>query len=192
MSHPPRAVSERQLEQLYGDYNRLIFALFTNAGFSVDEARDLVQETFLAAHRSWAQFEGRSSHKTWLIGIAKRIGSGTYRDRSRLKRKAKLVPLDEAWTDDTEGTPARHGDPSSDRPQQRLLRDERNRLLWNALEELPTQMRRMVILRLAQSLKYKEIAETLQVSVGTVRSQLFEARGKLRERLAEHFSNVSF
>lgn len=193
MTHPPGTIDERQLEQLYREYNRLVYSLFVAAGFSAEEARDLVQETFLAAHRGRDQFRGHASPKTWLLSIAKNIGAGTHRDRSRLKRRGQLVPL-EASDDTASDSVVDHLadlDPRG-QPQQRLLADEQSRLLWNALDELPTKMRRMVILRLGNSLKYQEIADVLQVSINTVRSQLFEARGKLRDRLAEHFENISF
>ena len=51
-------------------------------------------------------------------------------------------------------------------------------------------MRRCVVLRLHQDLKYREIAEAMQVSINTVRSQLFEAKTRLRHRLADHFSDL--
>ena len=192
----PQPSAEQQSEQLfkglYDRYNRPIYTFFANRGLSREESRDLTQETFLAAFRGWRRFRGESSPETWIFSIAMNIWRSSLRDRRRIKRRAQEISLEGM----REG-PVSEGllgllpnANEEDRPLQRFLADERVRLLHNALDDLPDRMRQCVVLRLGQDLKYHEIAQVMQVSINTVRTQLFVARKKLKDQLADHFEDV--
>lgn len=71
-------------------------------------------------------------------------------------------------------------------PLHDMLEEERSRLLRNALEELPPQMRRCVQLRV-QDLRYREIAEILKVSIDTVKAHLYQARQLLKAKLGDYY-----
>jgi RNA polymerase sigma factor (sigma-70 family) len=193
-AEPPVAepMDEDKFQRLYELYNRQIYIFFANRGFCREESRDLLQETFLAAYNSRAGFRGEGPPRAWLFGIATNVWRMRVRSQSRLKRDVRVVSLE---------TPA-HGQDSDQPlvteladtaqescPLAKYLADEQNRLLYEALQELPERMRLGVVL-LLRGYKYREIAEILKVSTNTIRSQLFDAREKLRKRLAGHFSEL--
>ena len=68
-----------------------------------------------------------------------------------------------------------------------MLTGERSRLLREALEELPPQMKKAVLLRVTGDMKYREIAEEMEVSIETVKAHLYQARQHLRDRLSDYF-----
>ena len=75
------------------------------------------------------------------------------------------------------------------KPLDRLIAEERLQQLREALLDLPPQMRQCVLLRLDQELKYREIAEVMNIAVNTVKSQLAQAKDRLRTRLEESFTD---
>ena len=179
--------------ELYEQYNRPLYNFFANRGFCREESRDLVQETFLAAYDCRASFRGDSPPGAWLFGIAANVWRTSIRDRKRLKRDARVVSLDGPVPGKDSDRPRAAGlaDAAQEsRPLEKYLADERTRLLYDALEELPEKMRLCVVLQL-RGYKYREIADVLKVSLNTVRSQLFDGREKLQKRLAGHFSDLS-
>ena len=185
-------ISGESFQQLYESYQLQIYSFFANRGFSREECRDLTQETFLAAFGSRGRFRGRSSLETWIFAIATNIWRSTLRSRKRIKRSAQVVSLEAMGDDDTTSAATLAEEISTESESlEKLLADERIRLLYDALGELPEQMRHCAILRLRQGLKYQEIAEVLKISINTVRSQLFHAREKLRQRLADHFTDLA-
>lgn len=174
----------RSFRELYDQFNRPIYNFFANRRFRPEECRDLVQETFFRAFRASNGFRGEAKPSTWLMSIAKNVWLEEERSRSRLKRSAEEVSLETMrgeW-----GFDAASDEP--DRQLRQFLEQEQVKLLQEALEELPNQMRSCIRLRICQELRYREIAEVMQTSIGTVKSQLAEARLRLRARLAAHFS----
>ena len=142
-----------------------------------DDALDLLQETFLRAFERLESFQGDSSFYTWVYRIAVNLALS---DRRRRKRKGcrllegeRVGPIDPP--DDPEQT-----DPSL--PLERSERDDR---IQAALDELAPDHRAVVVLKDLDGLRYEEIAETLGVPIGTVRSRLHRARCELRERLKD-------
>lgn len=182
-------ISEAELSTLYERYNRPVYAFFLKLGFTREESRDLMQDTFLEVSRSAAGFRGSSNVSTWIFGIAKHVWMQRLRDRSRLKRKAEELPLDEAARG---GALDAHGAASGleGEPLEGLLDDEKARLLREAVAELPDKMRHCVNLFFVRELKTPEIAAVMGIAESTVRSQLTQARQKLREKLREHFPDL--
>ncbi len=142
-----------------------------------------MQETFLRAFRSADSFRGDAQAVTWLWAIAKNVWLEAERKRSRLKRSAKEVSLD-----DPERRPMNLPEDHRSNPLGEYLAEERSQLLREALQDLPPQMRTCVQLRIFQELRYREIAEVMQTSIGTVKSQLSDARERIRSRLSTHVS----
>lgn len=178
-------------EQLFARYSRAIYSFFINRGFSAEESRDLTQETFFSVYRGMRGFRNDASIQTWLFKIAGNVWRNALRNRSAIKRSATefsldQVPAAENLVDSTSLSPL-----APDRRRsslQDLLDDESRQLLRNAIEGLPPQMRRCLQLRVNQELKYREIAAVLQVSIETVKSQLYQARERLKRQLATHFT----
>lgn len=185
---------EESFRQIFHQYYRLVFSFFVKKGFSAEECNDLAQETFLRVHKSLATFRRESRFETWLFQISANIYRNTLRAQSTRKRDAPEVSL----TDVIDG-PGGGGGGESDivqdeggGPLEDLLADERSRMLHEALQDLPSQMRRCVILRVDRDLKYREIADIMLVSIDTVKAHLFQARQLLKVRLADYFVDLNF
>lgn len=185
--------SERREEfaELFEDYAPAVSCFFARRGFPPEDCRDLTQETFLKAYRGLARFRAEAGLETWILRIAANVWKNTLRSRQADKRSAaRTVPLEEAGP--LPGALARVAGPAREdatpAPLDRVIRGEERRMLREAVEELPPRMRRSVLLRVDQGLKYREIATIMAVSVDTVKTQLHQARQRLRDRLCDHFS----
>jgi RNA polymerase sigma-70 factor (ECF subfamily) len=187
---------EESLRDIFLRYYRPVYYFFLRRGFLEDESHDLTQETFLRVHKGLPAFRGEARFETWLFEIAANLYRNHLRSLSTLKRDASEVSLDEVLD---QGTPeaACHGQEplwvcAGAGPLEGLLTEERLQVLHAALEELPPQMRRCVLLRIEQDLKYREIADVMNVSIDTVKAHLFQARQQLKGKLAKYFSDLEF
>lgn len=176
-------------QHLFDEYYRPIVRFFTQRGFPLEESRDLAQETFLRAFKGLDRFRGEAGIQTWLFTIAANLLRNTLREKQADKRSGEEVPLE---TDSGRGpspleSALEVGRVGPGSPLDGLLARERSRQLRQAVEGLPPRMRRCVMLRLDQDLAYREIALLLQVSVETVKGQLFQARRRLFRSLGEQY-----
>jgi RNA polymerase sigma-70 factor (ECF subfamily) len=183
---------EETFRQLYVLHFRSVYRFFARRGFGPDECLDLAQETFLRVHEHLGAFRGDARFETWLFKIATNLYRNRLRTLATLKRHAQEVPLDSAPEGDLSA-----GRPEANLPATRepgplcdVLAEERLKLLRNAMDQLPAQMRRCVLLRVEGDFKYREIAHLMQVSVDTVKAHLFQARQQLKGRLADYFSDL--
>lgn len=170
-------------EELFQRYYRPVVSFFMKRGFSCEESRDLAQETFLRVFNKWDSFRGESSVETWLFQIAANLYKNTLRSLQTQKRDAQEVSLD------AEVVELKSGEKD---PLRAILTEEEVRLLREALEDLPPQMRQAVFLRVDGDMKYREIADEMHVSIETVKAHLYQARQHLRDRLADYFTDIEF
>jgi len=141
------------------------------------DALDAVQEGFVKVLSRLDSFEGRSSFKTWLL----RVVSNAALDLGRQRGRRELLSLNGAVSSHGEGLhPLQFTDPAAGLEQAEL-----RRLLTPALGELSEAQRLTFVLHAEAELSYREVAESLQISIGTVMSRLYYARQKLRTILAE-------
>jgi RNA polymerase sigma-70 factor (ECF subfamily) len=161
-------------EEIYRGHHDFVWRTLRRMGVSERDAMDAGQRVFLIAHRSLPLFEGRSTLKTWLCGIALRVASD-YR-RSAVSRREVLV------ADLPDGT-SREADQF-----ERLVERERLAALDCVLSELPVEQRTVFVLFELEELSGEEIAELLAVPEGTVRSRLRLARRAFSKILANHQS----
>ena len=167
-----------QLVRVFGKpmYN-LAYRMTGNAA----DASDLSQEIFVKLHRSLGKFRWRSKFSTWLYAL----GSNTCRSGLRRLRRissAEVVRLDrESEQDDRPGR-IELADPSASPGRQAELADVRAHV-EGAIAELPEAFRMVIVLRDLQGLEYEEIAQSLKCSVGTVKSRLARARGRVKDAL---------
>lgn len=152
--------------------DRLYAALLRMCG-NAQDAQDLAQEVFVQAYVKLESFGGRSAFYTWLYRIAFNRSVSQHRRR---RPQASLDSLREASGADPE-------DPG-DAPDAATQADERAQLLHAAVGQLAEEQRRVIVLREMEGFDYQEIAETIGVPIGTVRSRLFRARLQLKEALA--------
>ncbi len=173
-------------ERLFERYYRPIHGFFSNRGFGGEDCRDMAQETFLGVYRSLRDFRKDASEETWLFSIATNVWRNRLRRRSAGKRQRQEISLALVEAD---RQPLPSNEPGSN-PLHEALDDEKTRMLQEAIRDLPTQMQRCIFLRVEQDLKYREIATIMQISIDTVKSQLFQARARLRNRLGPYFEDL--
>jgi RNA polymerase sigma-70 factor, ECF subfamily len=169
------------IPRLFDEHGRAIYALGRRVCRSPAEAEDMVQETFLAAWNRWRQFEGRSSARTWLYTIARRICQRMHRPRAgeptTLESFDELLPGDEASFPQVDPR-----QPFSD-----ALKEEAAQRLDLGLAELPVDFRVPLVLKEIADLSVAEIAQVLDLPENTVKTRVHRARLKLRRALAELF-----
>ena len=169
---------ERLVAEHSGDVYALLFRLTSDA----EEARDLTQETFLRAFQSLDRFRGDASLKTWIYRIAINQARNRWRWWKRRRRDVtvSLDATDEYGTQPLAATLPSENSPS---PEQETLARERENQLREALGGLRRSYREAVILRDVEGFAYEEIAQTLQISIGTVKSRISRGRLELRKQL---------
>jgi RNA polymerase sigma-70 factor, ECF subfamily len=180
-SGPAREEHFRRLVDLY--YTP-VYRVFSKRGFSPDDCLDLTQETFLGIYTGIGSFRGEADFDTWLFKIAMNTFRKRLRWRSADKRKGEEVSIDGAAEDEAMPLPLASPEPA---PAEVALRRERSRVIREAMEKLPAQMRKCMALRIEQDLKYREIAVVLRVSIETVKAHLFQGRKRLEEMLGPYF-----
>ncbi len=145
-----------------------------------DEALDLSQEVFLRVFRTIYSFRGQSALRTWIYRIV--INQARNRQRWwRRRHRNQEISLDQHLRE--HGEPQQLSDATS--PERVLARKELAIELWAALDTLPFDQRTVIVLREIDGLSYEEIAYSLGVAVGTVKSRLTRARQALRRQLRE-------
>ena len=175
-----RAGEQAACEQLVAEHQAMVFQLGCHLLGSRDEAYDLSQEVFLRVFRTIDRFRADASLKTWIYRIAINQASNRRRFWSRRHRLGQ-VSLDAHV--EVHGEPTEATDASS--PHRILASKELAARLTVALDALPFDQRTVIILREVEGLSYDEIAQALDIAVGTVKSRLTRARQALRASLGE-------
>jgi RNA polymerase sigma-70 factor (ECF subfamily) len=165
--------------ELMAEHQRMVIQLAMNLLGDRDEALDLSQEVFLRVFRTIHRFRGQSSLRTWIYRIAVNQARNKHRFWRR-RHRADQVSLDQHI--------AAHGEFRSGgntTPDRVLAQKELASQLQNALDALPFDQRTAIVLREVDGMSYEEIAFSLGVAVGTVKSRLTRARQALRNQLRE-------
>ncbi|MEY4636073.1 MAG: Sigma-24 [Acidobacteriota bacterium] len=164
--------------ELVSGHERMVYQLALHLLGDRDEALDLSQEVFFSVFRTIGSFRGQSALKTWIYRIA--INQARNRQRWwRRRHQADQVSLDQHVA--AHGDLRQPGEHTS--PDRAYARKELAEQLWTALDRLPFDQRTVVVLREIDGLSYDEIAFSLGVAVGTVKSRLTRARQTLRQQL---------
>lgn len=145
-----------------------------------EEAADVVAEAFVRVYNALPNFKGNAQFTTWLY----RILTNCFLDIRKKESKRGTVSLDSSVTVG-EGEVERQIEDPTANPHEDLLRDERGRRVQRALEKLPAYQKAMILMYHAEQLSYEDIAESLDLPIGTVKSRLNRARLSLREHLTK-------
>ena len=173
-THSPPGIVE-----LYHEHGRYVWRRLQQMGVHAYDLEDALQEVFIVAFRNAKDFDpNRAKAKTWLFGIALNVARnmtrGTRRREAKLNRDA--LPQDAI----ANGT-----------PEELMAQRQRQTLLAELLDALPLEHRTTFVLFELEGLNGNEIAELMQVPVGTVRSRLFHARKAIESSLAERKNDKS-
>jgi len=165
---------------LVSEHQRMVFLLALNLLGDYEDARDLSQDVFLQLFRTLERFRAQSSLRTWIYRIA--VNQARNRHRWwRRRRRGDQVSIEEHIQQHGE-LPETTG---AAEPDRQLSRKETADRVWQALDALPFDQRTAMVLREIDGLSYDEIAFSLGVAIGTVKSRLTRAREALRVQLRE-------
>ncbi len=161
------------LEELFQRYRALAYRVAYRLLGNEADALDAVQDGFIKALTHLRNFQGRSTFKTWLL----RVVSNAALDLGRQRRRREAIRLDALAGPDREAVEPllRH-----ENPAEGLERAEFRQMMQRALARLPEAQRRTFVLHAEADLSYREVADVLGISIGTVMSRLYYARQKLR------------
>jgi RNA polymerase sigma-70 factor (ECF subfamily) len=175
--------SEQAFALLIAQYSQPIYSLIARSLRDPADAADVTQEVFVKVFRSISGFHGDASLRTWIYRIALHEASNQRRWWNRHKRQelAMDAPIENEEGECTcMAEMLATGDAS---PFEQALRTETRQRVEAALRELPDAYREVVVLREIEGFGYEEIAEILNLNLGTVKSRLTRGRAALREFL---------
>lgn len=172
-------------EELFERYSSMVSSLAFRILGDQQEALDVSQEVFLTIFRKMDSFRGESSLKTWIYRIAVHRAANRFRWWNRLRRRG-TVSLEEHLAKNAEREFSGDLNSGIQSPEEALLQQEERTEIERLLLQLPVQQRIAVVMRDIEGLSYEEIAESMQINVGTVKSRI--ARG--RETLKRHLKGV--
>jgi RNA polymerase sigma-70 factor (ECF subfamily) len=175
---------EQAFETLFKRYQRKILAVALRYTRVVEDAEDIVQQSFYKAFVHLCQFQGESSFSTWLTRIA---------INEALMFLRRIGAVREVSIDDVNNAEGRAGGieipDSSPGPEASYAQRERAQILSSAMGELTPRMRQAFELREFAELSTEETAERMGVSIGAVKARIFHGRKKLRERLRRYMKS---
>ncbi|HVT12481.1 MAG TPA: sigma-70 family RNA polymerase sigma factor [Fimbriimonadaceae bacterium] len=143
-----------------------------------EEASDIVAESFIRMYKALHNFKGDSAFTTWMY----RIATNCFLDIRKKKRNKPAVSL-ETTVQTSDGEVTYQFEDTSRSPQEEAERSETMRFVRKAIELLPEYQRAIIVMYHAEMKSYEEIAETLSLPIGTVKSRLNRARVSLRALL---------
>ncbi|MGB1937214.1 MAG: RNA polymerase sigma factor [Akkermansiaceae bacterium] len=167
----------RAFDQLVSKHRGRIYAMIYQMVRNDADAWDLAQEAFIKAWRALPGFESRARFTTWLFRIAHNVVYDWLRKR-RMKVAGELN--DEVFDSGKIDPGASTAPQQHQRPDEAMQRSELQQRIQHALDKLSDEHREVIVLREIQGLEYKEIAEIINSSMGTVMSRLYYARQKLQ------------
>ena len=171
-----KAGDQDAFEQLLVQNQDRVFSLAFRMVGSREDAADLAQEAFLKAWTGLPSFQGDSSFATWVYRLTTNVCIDFIRKQQRRQNIQPVASLEdeENWTEPAD---------SSQDPQHRLEARERSEALEKGLKSLPDHHRQVLVMREMSGLSYQEIAQALELDLGTVKSRIARARNTLRKFL---------
>ena len=169
-------------EELISPYTTIVYNIALRILGNPEDASDASQEALIRVYRNIGKFKGDSKFSTWLYRIAYNACIDEYR-----RRKSKLniasVSVDDSYDDSD--NPLLEIPDTSPTPEEHTLKNERSKMLYDAISQLSPISKSAVLLRDVNGLSYEEIAEIQNCSLGTVKSRINRARQQLKEILLQ-------
>lgn len=168
---------KRAFDLLINKYQHRIISLVGRYVSDPAEAMDVSQEAFIKAYRAIDRFRGDSAFYTWLYRIAINTAKNWLVARKRRPPSTDIDATD-AEQYDIDSRLKEQGTPENE-----LLREEIKSTVFNAIADLPDDLRTAIMLRELEGMSYEDIAVTMDCPIGTVRSRIFRAREAIDEKL---------
>ena len=176
----------RAYDELVIRHRGKIYAMIRNMVKNDADAWDLSQDVFIKAWRALPRFEARARFSTWLFRISHNVVYDWVRKR-KIESAGELN--DEIFDRDRIALSAKTAPAFIESPDDALVNTELREKITEALGKLSPEHREAVILKDVQGLSYKEIAEVMECTLGTVMSRLFYARQKLQTLLKDEYES---
>ena len=174
-----QAGSEQAFDWLIAQYGQQVFRLASRILNDQADSADVAQEVFIKIFRSIGKFQGHCSLKTWMYRIT--VHTAVNQNRWWYRHREREFSLDAGRNGERE---LKYLLPASvQSPFESLMSRETQAMVWKALQRLPEAPRTVLVLREMEGLAYEEVAEILQISLGTVKSRLARARQSLKLEL---------
>ena len=175
----------KAFKEIVDRYHQKIFNSVSHLLYNQEDAKEITSEVFVNAHRSLSKFRGESSLSTWLHTIARNLALNllTYKNR---RGRNRVVSLDAPISPDSETTLA---DAIPDRmplPRDVAVTEEFLEHVADAMKKLSPDHREILKLYNERGMTYEEIAATLGIGVGTVKSRVARARKVLRKLVSKY------
>jgi len=183
--------SEEAYAWLIGEFHQPIYSLVYRILTDPGDAADTTQEVFLKVFRGMKHFHGQSSLKTWIYRIA--VHEASNRRRWWFRHKARETSMEPLENNSAQGSGLAMKETlvdESESPFDRAAQEEVRARVEEELRKIPEPYRSTVILRDLEEMSYEEIAEVLDVSLGTVKSRLTRGREALRRRLTGYIREI--
>jgi RNA polymerase sigma-70 factor, ECF subfamily len=177
-----RAGEEAAYEYLLARFQQPVYSLVQRLIDDPTEASDVTQDVFLKVFRNIGSFRGQSSLKTWIY----RISVNEAHNRRRWFGRHRRAEI-ELESDDAGKSWLEHLSDHSKTPFDLVLNQERRDAIERALAGLSPAFRDAVVLRDLEDMSYEEIADVLEISIGTVKSRILRGREAMRKALIEEF-----
>jgi RNA polymerase sigma-70 factor (ECF subfamily) len=186
-----KAGSETAYAWLIGEFQQPVYGLVYRIVNDSADAADTTQDVFLKVFRGMKSFHGGSSLKTWIYRIA--LHEAANRRRWWFRHKAKETSIEPTESDGP--SPGENAmqvalTDRADSPFDNVAHREVQKRVDEELRKVPEPYRTTLILRDLEEMSYEEIAEVLEISLGTVKSRLTRGREALRQRLAPYVREV--
>jgi len=149
---------------------------------NAEDAEDLVQETYLKAYRYYDKFEEGTNFKAWLFKIMKNTFINNYRKQQQVPPQSDFSDIEESF----ESVVSEDATGQIKSPEEEYLENVLDEDVQRSLDELPTDYRMVVLLADLEGFSYKEIADILEVPVGTVMSRLYRGRRLLEAAMLKY------
>lgn len=164
------------------------FALRLTGG-SESDADNVVQETFIRAYRSWAQYERGTNCRAWLFTICR---NEFLRMRTRASKKAEVAPLPSDSGAEALAAATLFEEAVTADPERAFFESLVDEEVTRAIDALPDEFREAVVLSDLNGLSYPEVAAVLEIPVGTVKSRLYRGRRLLQQSLYEYAVEMGY
>ncbi len=166
-------------DELFDRYKSMVFGLAFQILGDREEALDLSQEVFVTIYQKLGSFRGESSLKTWIYCITVHRASNRSRWWNRIRRRG-TISLEEHLEKGSESDFCTNTNSGFQSPEEALLKQEEHMELQRLLLNVPIEQRIPLVLRDIQGLSYEEIAESMKISLGTVKSRIARGRETLK------------
>jgi RNA polymerase sigma-70 factor (ECF subfamily) len=174
-----------QFETLVETHYRRVYNLVYRMVNNEADAADLTQEVFIRIYRALPRLRAEGAQNAWI----RRIATNVCLDYLRRRRNAPPVAsLDVSHAPEFDGPQVWDVPDPSGEPDRLLASQERMELLHSAIQSLPDDYRTVLVLHHIEEMRVEEIAETLEVPPGTIKSRLSRARSALKRKLSPYFT----